>query len=428
MPKRRSSMADSSDSALSEHSDIEFDTPQPRALAKKARTDTSPASLRPSKIIKFNYRKHWEQTPSQKKRYPATVPEGPSIGTFAPPSARVVPTAAAQMVPTTQARRIPTTPAQMIPTAEPAQADLTTKMKLVSALELSQLRENNVFLRTHNVELAKAYKKAQGQDPDGSVEAASARQAEEFANANKEIGRLTRQLAVLTQTGAGGGAGIDAAALTRRVVELEEEKKLYWECCTHFATLESQWTTERQLFVQEVTGLVARVQELQGELQEQQIKLQEEQMKARGYAGQIMAMQWGGSMRGAGDVDMYEPAEEILDPGLGRGGPGFAGPAHATYGAPSYRGGPQYLEDFNTELLPSYDAQEQATNHHRHPLAMQQQHMERDINPLVAPMEVMPAMQADPRMMGGDAMADPELAGYEEQGQLKGSGQWNLQG
>ena len=232
-----------SESSLSSLSDFDF-TNTPRRSGKHARCSTSPTSERPSKIVKLVYRK-----PSKAK----------SDRNY------------------TSARQQTSSPTQ------PSNPNMT----LISKLEVQHLHENNGFLRRSNVELAKA--NAHGKAQVQAFQEALNTAREEKSEAQVEMERLKKEnelLASMVQQ----GAAFDPAATVKRMAQLEEYRRVYWECGVEWARRENAWNVEKELFKKEVGELVEKVGVLEGEVAE-------ERAKVRGFEGEMLERQREMSMR-----------------------------------------------------------------------------------------------------------------------------------
>jgi hypothetical protein len=207
-----------STSSLSDLDDVVFDSPRPPP-SKRRRLD------QPSKQVKLSYGKQNRQLVHQVLR---------NVSRIAVQQRATQPPSHFNNRLTGSPQGKPPIPTTVIPT-----------------LELQHLRQNNAFLRRSNVELARSQSAAQAQ-----LQAAgqAAREARE------EVAKLKRHEEIRSAIDSGE---LDSA---KRLQELEEYRKLYWECGIQWAKIEKRLEAEKQLLKREVSGLMERVRELEGRI------------------------------------------------------------------------------------------------------------------------------------------------------------------
>lgn len=150
----------------------------------------------------------------------------------------------------------------------------------IPTLELQHLRQNNAFLRQQNVSLARSQTAAQTQ-----MRAAR----EEARAAKEEVAKLKRHEELRSAIDSGA---LDAA---RRIDRLEEYRRTYWECNIEWAKIEKRLEAEKELLKREVSGLMARVRELEGRVLEGERGNVISPRKER-ELGMVMGQESGGGM------------------------------------------------------------------------------------------------------------------------------------
>jgi hypothetical protein len=275
-------MADSSDSPLSEHSDNEFGNTPQRGTKRGVSAD-SPTSQRPAKKIMLKYRSTPDARQVQAEYY--LNPPNNIHG----------------LVPARNAPQYAQSPTLLGNSS--VQTSPQNQMSFGPTLELTQLRENNDFLRRHNVQLAKAQVKANQQVQNAKDEVTKAKQ--ESAEARAEIERLKRENQILTDM-TQQGSGFDAAGMAKRMAQLEEYRRVYFECGVEWARREQQWIVERDLLRSEVKGLMERIEVLEGEAEEERAKVRaiEGERLERERVLMLGSVGGGGEMGGQGHGHM----------------------------------------------------------------------------------------------------------------------------
>lgn len=108
-----------------------------------------------------------------------------------------------------------------------------------------------------------------------------------------------------------GDGRLDVA---RRIMQLEEYRRVYWECGVEWARREGEWGVERDLLRREVGGLVERVGELEERLAEEERKRSGElRLPGEVQMGNQISHQGGGQM-GAQEEGMGQGSGHGLEP------------------------------------------------------------------------------------------------------------------